>query len=165
MSRSHAALKACAGRGENQAVRESVHLGTIRGVRVGMNWSLLLVFWLIAWSLASTQLPHSASGHGPVAYWLAALAATPVFYACLLAHELAHAVLARRMGMQVEGIVLWLFGGVSKLRGDAPRASVELRMAAAGPATSLALGLGFLAATRLLDVAGVSLLASAARWL
>jgi Zn-dependent protease len=96
-----------------------------------------------------------------VAYWLAAVVATLVFYACLLAHELAHAILARRFGMRVEGIVLWLLGGVSKLQGDAPRASVELRMAAAGPATSLALGVGFLAVTRLLGAAGVSLLAGA----
>jgi Zn-dependent protease len=146
---------------EDGVMRESIHLGTIRGIRIGLNWSLLVVFWLIAWSLAGSQLPHGAPGYARVAYWLAALVATLVFYACLLAHELAHAIVARRFGMRVEGIVLWLFGGVSKLRGDAPRASVELRMAAAGPATSLALGVGFLAVTRLLGAAGVSSLASA----
>jgi Zn-dependent protease/predicted transcriptional regulator len=65
----------------------------------------------------------------------------------LLAHELAHALVARRAGLPVEGITLWALGGVSKLGGDSPDAPTELRIAVVGPLTSLALGLLFFAIT------------------
>lgn len=145
-------------------MEESVHLGRIAGIRIGANWSLLLVFWLIAWSLADSQLPHSAPHHSTAAYWAAGIVAALLFYACLLAHELAHAVLARRSGIVVEGIVLWLFGGVSRLKGDAPDARTEFRVAVVGPATSLALGMAFWGITELLG-RGSSLAAAATGWL
>jgi Zn-dependent protease len=88
-----------------------------------------------------------------------------VFYACLLAHELARLVIARRNGMEVEGIVLWLFGGVSQLKGDATSAPVELRMALAGPFTNLGLGTGLLVLAPMLSVVAPDLLAAAVAWL
>src|ERR1700677_2143068 len=94
-------------------MNESVHLGKIAGIRVGIHWSLLVVFGVLAAGLAGSQLPHSAPGHTSASYRLAALAAVVVFYLCLLAHELAHAVVARRRHIEVEGILLWLLGGVS----------------------------------------------------
>ena len=142
---------------------ETVHLGRIAGVRVGINWSLFVIFWLIAWSLASSELPHAAPGHSDVAYWLAGFAAAVVFYGCLLAHELAHAVVARHHGIEVEGIVLWLFGGVSRLKGEAATPDTELRVAFAGPATSLGLGLLFWAVT--LAIGTGSLAAAVTGWL
>jgi len=145
-------------------MEETVPLGRVAGVRIGANWSLLLVFWLIAWSLADAQLPHGAPHHSSAAYWMTAVVATAAFYACLLAHELAHAVVARRSGMVVEGIVLWLFGGVSRLKGEAATARTELRVALAGPATSLGLGLAFWALTVAID-GHVALLAAAIGWL
>ncbi len=129
-------------------MNESVHLGKIRGIRIGIHWSLLLIFWLLVFGLADGQLPHSAPGHTHAAYWVAAVAAGVVFYLCLLAHELAHAVLARRRNIEVDGIVLWMLGGVSKLRGEASDPESERRIAVAGPATSLALALGFFVLSR-----------------
>lgn len=121
------------------AMGESVPLGNIAGVHVGLNWSLLIVFWLVAWSLATTLFPNVASGASTAPYWGAAFLATILFYVSLLAHELGHAVVARRYGLQVEGITLWLFGGVSRLRGDAPDAQAELRIAIVGPLISFAI--------------------------
>ena len=141
---------------------ESVRLGKVAGVPVGANWSLLVIFWLFVISLAGAQLPHSAPGHLAPAYYLTAVAVTAVFYACLLAHELAHAIVARRHGIGVHGIVLWLLGGVSKLDGEPVDPDVEVRIAAAGPATSLALALGFFVLSRL---AGTGLLAAGLGWL
>jgi Zn-dependent protease len=129
-------------------MEENVHLGKVAGIRVGANWSLLLIFWLIVWSLASAQLPHSAPGYSTAAYYGAALLAGALFYACLLAHELAHALVARHRGIEVEGIVLWLLGGVSKLKGEPDTAEGEFRIAAAGPATSLGLGVLFFGLSR-----------------
>jgi Zn-dependent protease/CBS domain-containing protein len=143
---------------------ESVHLGRIAGVRVGINWSLLVVFWLIAWGLASSELPHAAPHHFAGAYWAAGLAAAIAFYACLLAHELAHSVVARRAGLVVEGIVLWLFGGVSRFKEEAATPETELRVSLAGPATSLGLALVFWAVTLLIGDR-TSVAAAATGWL
>jgi len=147
-------------------MEENVHLGRVAGVRVGANWSLLVVFWLIAWGLAGTELPHAARGYATAAYWVAGLAVAVVFYGCLLAHELAHAVVARRAGIEVEGIVLWLFGGVSRFKGEAAGPDIELRVSVAGPATSAVLGLVFFALTRVVSASvGAPLLAAALGWL
>src|SRR5579871_1012816 len=81
--------------GESLGMEENVHLGKVAGIKIGANWSLLLIFWLIVWSLASGQLPHSAPGYSTAAYYTAALLAGALFYVCLLAHELAHALVAR----------------------------------------------------------------------
>jgi Zn-dependent protease len=130
-------------------MNESAHLVTVRGIRVGAHWSLLLILWLLVTSLASWQLPHVAPGHVGAAYAVAALGAAVAFYACLLAHELAHAVAARHRNIDVEGIVFWLFGGMTKLKGEAADADDEQHVALAGPATSLALAAAFLVLSRL----------------
>jgi Zn-dependent protease/predicted transcriptional regulator len=74
---------------------------------------------------------------------LAGVIAALVFFLGLLAHELSHAVLARRNGLVVEGITLWLFGGVARLRGEAASPGAELRIAGVGPLVSLLIGLAF----------------------
>jgi Zn-dependent protease len=152
------------GRGDGR--QDSLPLGRILGVRVGLNWSMLLVFWLVAWSLADSLLPDAAPGASALAYWTAALIGTLLFYASLLAHELAHSVLARSHGVVVEGITLWLFGGVSRLHGDAPSARAELRIAAVGPLTSIALAVaGVLVSMGLAMLAAPALVVSVAVWL
>jgi Zn-dependent protease/CBS domain-containing protein len=111
---------------------------------VGLNWSLLVVAALIAWSLASGFFPSEVPGRATGWYWLAGLLAAVVFLASLLAHELAHSVVAQRSGVRVEGITLWLFGGVSRLRGESGSARTEALITAVGPLTSLVLGALFL---------------------
>jgi Zn-dependent protease len=140
---------------------ESVRLGRVAGIPIGANWSLLLIFGLIVLSLGGAQLPHSAPGHSSAAYYLLAVGVAAVFYACLLAHELAHAVVARRHGIGVNGIVLWLLGGVSKLEGEPSEARTELEVAAAGPAMSLGLALVFFALSRVTGIGHPASLAAA----
>ena len=140
--------------------------GTVRGIRISANWSLIVVGWLIAWSLASEQLPLDAPGYSTTAYWLVGSLAACVFFASLLLHELAHSLVARRSGVQVEGIVLWLFGGVSQFSGDSPTAGDELAMAVAGPLTSVAIGAGFIALRFVLAAVGAPhLVVAGAAWL
>ncbi len=118
----------------------SLTLGRIAGIRIGINWSWLVAFALIVWTLASSvfpsQNPHLAGG----AYVGMAIVAVCLFFTSLLLHELGHAVRARREGMQIDGITLWLFGGVARFRGEFPSAGAELRIALAGPLVSLVLG-------------------------
>jgi Zn-dependent protease/CBS domain-containing protein len=74
-----------------------------------------------------------------------ALVAAVLFFVSLLLHELGHAVQARRDGLEIEGITLWLFGGVARFRGELPSAGAEFRMAIAGPLVTLVIGGAFVA--------------------
>jgi Zn-dependent protease/CBS domain-containing protein len=121
----------------------SISLGRIAGVRIGVNWSWLVVFALIAYTLAASVFPAQNENLSNATYVAMALAGTLLFFGSLLLHELGHAVQARRDGVEIEGITLWLFGGVARFRGMFPSAAAELRIALAGPLVSLALGVGF----------------------
>ena len=145
---------------------EDIRFGTVAGVRVGASWSLVVILGLITWTLGAEVLPATAPDAPAAAYWSVAVVAAVAFLACLLAHELAHALVARSRGMQVEGITLWMFGGVSRLRSEAPDARTERRVALAGPFASLALSVAFVALALLVDVAGAPDVAvAAASWL
>jgi Zn-dependent protease/predicted transcriptional regulator len=122
-------------------VTPTIRLGRLFGIEIGLNWSLIFIFALIAWTLATGVLPQDVPGQGQVAYWVAGAAGAIVFYGCLLAHELAHALVARRSGLKVAGITLWLFGGVSQLEGDPKSAGAEALIAGVGPLTSFAVAL------------------------
>ncbi|WBB79767.1 site-2 protease family protein [Micromonospora sp. WMMD882] len=147
-------------------MKASFRLGRIAGVPVGVNWSVLVIFALIAWALAARQFPRAYPGEPTWAYVLSGLAAAVVFFGGLLAHELAHAVVAKRNGLGVEGITLWLFGGVAELRGDAPDPGAELRIAGVGPLVSLLVAVAFGGVALALALGGVTGLAVGAfTWL
>jgi Zn-dependent protease len=124
-------------------VGASIEIGRIAGIRIGVNWSWLIVFALIAWTLADAVFPHQNPGLADGTYVAMALVAAILFFASLLLHELGHALQARREGMEIAGITLWLFGDVAQFRGMFPSAGAEFRIAVAGPLVSLALGLLF----------------------
>ena len=115
----------------------TIRLGSIFGIEIGANWSLLFIFALIAWTLAVGTLPQDVPNQPAAVYWIAGGAGAMVFYGCLLAHELSHALVARRSGVKVAGITLWLFGGVSRLDGEPKSAGAEALIAGVGPITSL----------------------------
>jgi len=118
----------------------SFRLGRIAGVPVGVNWSVLVIFALIAAGLSAGQFPNAYPDRSPWAYALAGISAAVVFLLGLLAHEVSHAVVAQRNGIPVKGITLWLFGGVAELQGEADTPGKELRIAGVGPLVSLLLG-------------------------
>ena len=124
-------------------MNENLSLGRIFGIHVGLNWSLLVVAALIAWSLATSLLPSASPGHSSGAYWTAGVVSAFVFLASLLAHELAHSVVAMRRGVKVEGITLWLFGGVSRFSSDTASPGAQALITFVGPLTSLVLGAVF----------------------
>jgi Zn-dependent protease len=123
-------------------MRDSIRLGRIAGIPVGVHWSLLVIGVLLTVQLAE-GLPGTT---GAVTILVGAAAAIGLF-ASVLAHELGHSVVARRAGVRVEGITLWLLGGVARIPGEFPDARAQLRVALAGPLVSVALALGFGAAT------------------
>ena len=115
--------------------------GRIAGIEIGAHWTWLLVVVLVVWSLAATVFPTTSPDLAPQTHVAMALVAAALFFASLLAHELGHALQARRDGVPIEGISLWLFGGVARFAGQPPTAASELRVALAGPAVSLVAGL------------------------
>ena len=123
-------------------MRPTFRLGRIAGVEVGFHWSLLAIGALLVGSLAGTMLPQAVP-HAHGSYLSAAVLAVVLFFASILAHELAHSIVARRQGQTVNGITLWLLGGVSgaRLKGEERQRRAPRRVA--GPATSIALGLVF----------------------
>jgi Zn-dependent protease/predicted transcriptional regulator len=133
---------------------ETFRLGRIAGIRVGVNASVLVIVAIIAGGLALGRFPLVLPGRSGLAYAAAALVAALAFLASLLAHELAHALVARRNGVEVEGITLWLLGGVARLRGGARTPGAEFRIAGVGPLTSLVLAGLFLAAAVVARLAG-----------
>jgi Zn-dependent protease len=122
----------------------------VRGIQIGVHWSLLVISVVLAGTLASSVLPDLVPDAGG-SYWAAAVLATALFFGSILAHELAHALVALRRGQRVEGITLWLLGGVASLRDEAPDARSEFLVAIAGPATSFGLGALFVGAAFGLD--------------
>jgi Zn-dependent protease/CBS domain-containing protein len=124
-------------------VNPSFELGRIAGIRIGVNWSWVVVFALIVWSLAVGVFPSQNPGLSDGAYIAMALVAALLFFASLLLHELGHARQARREGMEIDGITLWLFGGVARFKSAFPSAGAEFRIAIAGPLVSLVLGIVF----------------------
>jgi Zn-dependent protease/CBS domain-containing protein len=124
-------------------VNDTFHLGRIAGIPIGLNWTWLLVFALFVWSLASELFPAANPGLGAGTYVAMAVASVLLFFGSLLLHELGHAVQARREGVAIDGITLWLFGGVARFRGMFPGPGAEFRIAIAGPLVTAALGGAF----------------------
>jgi Zn-dependent protease len=131
-------------------MRDSFTIGRFGGISVGINWSWLIVFALIAWTLATNIFPETNPGLSDGAYLAMAIIAAFLFFTSLLLHEYGHALQARRDGMEIEGITLWLFGGVAKFKGAFPSAGAEFRIAIAGPLVSLVIGILCLFTPRLL---------------
>ena len=146
--------------------RSSIRLGRIFGIPVGLDFSLLLIAGLLTLSLAADRFPTEFPGQPTAAYWIVGLVTAGLFFASVLAHEIAHSLVARRHGVQVDGITLWMLGGVAKLGGESPTAGAELRIAAAGPATSVGLAAAFGVGALALSALGApGLFGSALAWL
>lgn len=126
-------------------MKESVRLGRIAGIDVGINWSVFLTLFIIVSGLASGRFPLLYPDLDSSAYIVAGVVAGVVFLLSLLAHEVSHALVARGNGVNVDGITLWMFGGVARLHGEPDNPAAELRISAVGPAVSLSLAAVFFA--------------------
>ena len=121
-------------------------VGRVRGIEIRAHWSVGIIGWLIAWTLATQVLPDTVEGRSDTAYWTAAVVATIGFLTALIAHELGHSLVALRHDVEVRSITVWVLGGVAELARPAATPDAAIRIAAAGPAVSLGCGLAGLAA-------------------
>lgn len=118
----------------------SLHLGRIRGIEIAVNWSWLIIFVLLTWSLALFFFPPLFSGWSIATYWIVGAISSLLLFVSVLVHELAHSLVAESEGIPVQSITLFVFGGVSNIEREPPTAKTEFLMAIAGPLTSLVIG-------------------------
>jgi Zn-dependent protease len=120
-------------------LRHTIPLGRILGISIDLDFSWFLIFGLFTWILAVSYYPAELKNWSQAGYWfMGALTAILLFVSVLL-HELGHSVVAKRFGIPVPRITLFIFGGVSQITAEPTDAKKEFWMAAAGPAVSFVL--------------------------
>lgn len=120
-----------------------LRIGSVFGFEIKLDLSWTIIFFLVFWSLAEGVFPARVPDMTSGMYLVMALVATVLFFASLVAHELSHALVSRTRGVPVEGITLFLFGGVARARKEPDSARDELLIAGVGPLTSAGLALLF----------------------
>jgi Zn-dependent protease len=118
-------------------------IGSLFGIDICLDPSLLIIFVLIVYLLGTGVFPTWHPDWDNSTGWLVAVAAAVLFFVSLLAHEMAHALMSRRFGIEVRRITLFLFGGVAEMEDEPREPRAEFLVAIVGPATSLVLGLVF----------------------
>ncbi len=147
-------------------MRPTIRLGTIFGIDIGLHWSIVAIGFVIVSALTGTVLPALVPGLTGAAYLMAAAATAVLFLGSIVAHELGHAVVAQRNDIAVRGITLFALGGVASLEREPDDPGAAARIALAGPAVSVAIGVAALAGSGLIGSLGFGALTTAAfAWL
>lgn len=135
-------------------MERSLTIFRVRGIPVGINWSWLFIAALLSWILGSALFPATHPGLPNTAYLIMAVTTVVLFFLSVLLHELAHALIGLREGVRIEGITLWLLGGVARFTGGVPSPKTEFRMTIVGPLTSAALAAVFAVGAYALERSG-----------
>ncbi len=135
---------------------KGIRVGRLFGINIHIDWTWLFIFALITWSLTTVLVQFRPDLGAGTTWGLAAIAAL-LFFASVLAHEMAHSLVARANGLPVRNITLFIFGGVSSIEREPDSPGSEFVMAIVGPLTSLVIGivLLLLVGARLPDAAGM----------
>ncbi len=118
----------------------SFRIGNIAGIDIDINVSWIIILVLLTVSLAIGWFPRLYPGWSTATYWLIAFLSSLLLFVSVLLHELAHSLVARRRGLPVKSITLFIFGGVSNIEREPTSPGIEFQMAVVGPLTSLLIG-------------------------
>ena len=136
-------------------MRNSLKLGKIAGIPVGLHWTVGFIALLLTVTLTSGILPSFAPGFSFAIYLSTAIAVGVLFLASIVAHEFGHALVAQRHGVGVNGITLFALGGVAQLESEAPDAGAAGKIALAGPLVSVIIGAATIGASFLFGLLGL----------
>jgi Zn-dependent protease/predicted transcriptional regulator len=118
----------------------SLRIGKIAGIDIFIHVSWIIILVLLTVSLAIGWFPQLYPGQSTAAYWIVSLIAALLLFVSVLLHELAHSLVARRRGLPVKNITLFIFGGVSNIEQEPKDPGIEFQVAVVGPLTSILIG-------------------------
>jgi Zn-dependent protease/predicted transcriptional regulator len=120
-----------------------IKLFKLLGFEVRVDWSWIIIAILIAWSLSKGLFPSYYKNLSPQTYWWMGIIGAAGLFLSIIAHEFSHSLVARKYGLPMKGITLFIFGGVAEMEDEPPSAKVEFMMAIAGPLCSILIALIF----------------------
>ncbi|MGD8698073.1 MAG: site-2 protease family protein [Gemmatimonadales bacterium] len=126
-----------------------VRVARLFGFEIRLDLSWFVVFLLVLWTFAKAVFPTRVPGQSPAVYGAMAFAGSILFFGSVLLHELAHSAVARARGIPVEGITLFIFGGVARIRSDVENPKDEFLITVVGPLSSAAIGIALLGFARI----------------
>ncbi len=132
----------------------SVQIAKVKGIPIKLHFTLIIVFALVTWTLASGFMPRFYPNLDLPSYWIMGIAGSIVLFMSVLLHELAHSLLSLKYGIRVRQIILFIFGGISDIKEETKDYKREFKIAVIGPITSFGLAFAFALAWLLLILVG-----------
>jgi Zn-dependent protease len=120
-----------------------IKLFKILGFEVGIDWSWIILAILIAWSLSVGLFPFRYKNLSTQTYWIMGIVGALGLFISIILHEICHSLVARKYGMPMKGITLFIFGGVAEMGEESPNPKAEFMMAIIGPISSIVIGIIF----------------------
>ena len=117
----------------------SLQIGTIKKIPIRLHFTLIIVFFLISWTLATGFMPSYYPTLNESQYWMMGIIGAVILFISILLHELSHSLLSIRYGIRVHQIILFIFGGISDIKDETKDFKKEFKIAVVGPLTSYAL--------------------------
>ncbi|MGZ5471302.1 MAG: site-2 protease family protein [Nitrososphaeraceae archaeon] len=117
----------------------SLQIFTIKKIPIKLHFTLIIVFFLISWTLATGFMPHYYPNLTTLQYWTMGIIGAIILFVSILLHELSHSLLSIRYGIHVNQILLFIFGGISDIKEETKEFKKEFKIAVVGPLTSYAL--------------------------
>jgi Zn-dependent protease/CBS domain-containing protein len=124
---------------------KQIRLFKLFGFQVGIDWSWIIIAVLVAWSLSTGFFPFLQEDLSTRTYWVMGIVGALGLFLSIIVHEMFHSLVARRFGMPMRGITLFIFGGVAQMEKEPPSPRAEFMMAIVGPISSILIGLFFYA--------------------
>ena len=121
----------------------SLQIARVKGIPIKLHFTLIIVFVLVSWTLASGTMPRYFPNLYPPSYWVMGISGAFILFFSVLLHELAHSILSLRYGIRVRQIILFIFGGISDIKEETKDYRKEFKIAVVGPITSFALSFIF----------------------
>jgi Zn-dependent protease/predicted transcriptional regulator len=128
---------------EEEMFGKGIRLFKLLGFEVGIDWSWIIIAVLIAWSLSTGLFPFYYKNLSTQMYWIMGIVGAGGLFLSIVIHELCHSLMARRYGVHMKGITLFIFGGVAQMEEDPPSPQAEFATAIVGPLSSIAIALIF----------------------